>query len=649
MGHDRHEEQTPLGGAWHLMETILLAMSVTGLWYYVYYLLAPWIWSQNIPFKPEDITPWILDWTSEHDGVEIYALYILVFVNSASACVISGFVGKLGVSGMKRAMLLCAVGTLVYCATIGFTPPMTTLPDIPLSDAISQSLVIMLVMFPLIALLSYLQRHHSRLALTGAALALLPACFLAAANFGWNDYTYIFAPAQRLLDGAAPSQIYFQYDLLPSLLAAAWMKLGLDLNYFRTLGQAAYFLTILGIFIFSGKLFLKKELAVFLLAALILGRMYASPLDTTLSFQVTPLRLDLWLPLMLVIYRWGPYHWLAGLACGLLLLLLKNFGIIYSAAYIQLLLTLWAIDHFGGETRAPFVSSLAAHGKRCAVPVVIIAVGAFASYFLFKNDEYGNYASYYQKIGIGFLQIAQDSFYWYVPALFSIAAILLLRLRTRVSPTYLTTGFLLIYCAIGNSIYFFGRSHEHNILNIAIVLLFLFFFVLDLIAHVLAGAENRPSPPSFLQKHAVAGIAVALIIMLIVSYSENITHKGYIQFLNVKNAKITYDSALILPESFPRYMAKIREVTGNSSKVFFVDKEDFVFYHYGGYAPVGYCNPLKTWIFTKDLTRYMQKLLDNGYYLVCSPDLTWLLNGLTYNSRTVVGETVVVAKLVPRL
>ena len=91
-------------------------------------------------------------------------------------------------------------------------------------------------------------------------------------------------------------------------------------------------------------------------------------------------------------------------------------------------------------------------------------------------------------------------------------------------------------------------------------------------------------------------------------------------------------------------MAKIREITGNSRKVFFVDKDDFAFYYYGGYAPVGYCNPFMTWIFTKDLTRYMQKLLDNGYYLVCSPDLKYLLTNLGYEFKTIVGETVVVAK-----
>src|SRR6185369_9447731 len=196
------------------------------------------------------------------------------------------------------------------------------------------------------------------------------------------------------------------------------------------------------------------------------------------------------------------------LVCGLLLFLLKNFGIIYSAAYIQLLLTICAIDYVDGEKRAPLLSILATYGKRSAMPVLIIAVAAIASHFLFRNTEYGNYAGYYQKIGIGFMQIARDSIYWYVPALFSMAAILLFRLRKSVSSTYLNTGFLLVYCAIGNSIYFFGRSHDHNILNLAIVLLFLFFFLLDLITRSLDECAESRTVSSFLQQYGAAGVAV---------------------------------------------------------------------------------------------------------------------------------------------
>jgi len=644
----RIEEISPSGIA-GIVETLLLTLSVTSLWYYCYYLLAPWIWSQNIPFRPEDITPWILGATNEHDGVEIYAMYILMFLNMASALSLSGIIGHLAGRGSRRILsaffaLLC----VLYCAKIGFNPPMNSLSDISFSMIVWESLLIMVVVFSLTAFLNYLYLRSSRWGLTIAALLLVPVCFLATSEVSWRDYSYIFAPALRLLRGAAVSDIYFQYDLLPSLLAAAWMKLDLDLNNFRVMGDAAYYLAILGVFILSGKLFHKKTLAVFLFTALILGRMYASPYDATIAFQVTPLRLDLWLPLMLIIYYCGPYHWSMGLACGLLIILLKNFGIIYSAAYVQLLLTLWGIGYWDGENRGSLLHSLKDHGKRCAMPVAIIICCAIASHFLLWNAEFGNYAAYYQKIGIGFIQIARNSFYWYVPAIFSMVVILLLRMRKIVPSNYLNTGFFLVFCAIGNSIYFFGRSHEHNILNIAIVLLFLFFLLLDLISRSLDMADGSHSLPLFVRRYGVDCVAVALIAVIIVSYSENIFfRKSLEQISNARNVKFNYPPMLPenVPEDFQGFINKIRTVTGNSKKVYFIEDVDFFFYYYGGYSPVGYCNPFHTWIFTKDLTRFLQGLLDNGYYLVCSTKLESVLGPLKCNKIATAYDAVIVAKL----
>jgi hypothetical protein len=659
MRQDAQMEERDSGGFARIVETLLLTLSVTGLWYYCYYLLAPWIWRQNMPFRPEDIAPWILSATNEHDGIEIYALYIMIFLNIVSALSLSGLIGCLAGRQSRRIILaLSALFSIAYCAKVGFIPPMNSQSDYPLSTTVWESLLIMIVTFLLTGLLYYLYRRSSRWGLAMASLLLAPVCFIATSEISWADYSYIFAPALRLLNGAAISDIYFQYDLLPSLLAAAWMKLGLDLNDFRILGQAGYYFAILGVFILSGKLFQKKSLCVLLLTALVLGRIYASPYDATIVLQVTPLRLDLWLPLLLVVYRWGPYHWSAGLVCGLLIILLKNFGIIYSAAYIQLLLTLWGVGYWDEKNRGSLLRSLVEHGKRCAVPAVILACCSITSYFLFRNAEFGNYAGYYQKIGIGFIQIARNSFYWYVPAIFSTVLILLLRLRAMVSSTYLNTGLLLTFCAIGNSIYFFGRSHEHNILNIAIVLLFLFFFMLDLVSRSMDVANGSDTPPSLVKKFGANCVAVAVIAVIIVSYSENILfRKGLEQLINARKGKLNYPTQYSeevkndIPENLQDYINKLRTATGNSPKVYFIKDADFIFYYYGGYAPVGYCNPFHTWIFNKDLKRFLQGLLDNGYYLVCSPKLKYVLANLQYNSDTVVDDTVVVSKsirLVPK-
>jgi hypothetical protein len=645
MTSERCTGETTDNRAGLLLQNSLIAVAVAGLCFYGYFLLAPWIWRQNIPFQPADITPWILECTSEHDGVEIYALYILMFVNIAAGAVTAGVMERIAGARLYRCVIfLCVVCSAGYLYRVGFVPPMNSLQGGLTPGAVVRAVPLALAVFLWVALLWFIRRRAFPWVTTAvAAIALAPVCFIATSPISWDDYTYTFAPALRLITGASLRDIYFQYDLLPSLLAAVWMKLGLDLNSFQLMGRAAYYTAILGVFLLSERLFRCRELPLFLVTALILGRIYASPWDAAAIFQVTPWRLDLWLPLLLLVYRFGPCHWSVGLACGLLILLLKNFGIIYSLAYLQLLITLFIFGPDAGEREMAFGQRLVAHARRCRLPVMLIIAGAIANYALFHNEAFGNYAGYYQKIGIGFIQIATDSFYWYLPPVLGVTFMLLYRLRRELSPSCLATGIFLLYCAIGNSIYFFGRSHEHNLLNISIVLLFLFFFMLDLAARFLDGAETRVAPPPKLGRRIALTGAVAVTAMLAVWYSGAITGKLGTQIANARQGQAIYPRNMDR-QALQGYLNAIRYVTNNSRKVYFVSRFDFDCYFYGGYTPVGYCNPFKTWIFTNDLKRFLQGLLDSGYYLVCAPEMMHLLNDLKYDYTTQLAGSVVVAE-----
>jgi hypothetical protein len=630
-----------------LTETFLLSLSATGLCYYFYYLLSPWIWSQNFHFNPEDITP-LMQISVAQEGVEVYALYILLFVDIAITFVVTEIFRQIAGKHQRQLIIvLCAVGAIIYSATIGFIPPMNSFNNTPISLVITQSLLIISVCFSLIAFLFYLHRYSNKLGLVLTAILLAPVCFIATSSNSLLDYYFIIAPASRLLNGSAISDIYFRYDLLLSLLAAAWMKLDFDMYTFQVLGQASYYLAIMVLYIFSGRLFQKKELSIFLLIALVLGRLYTSPWDNCLCFQVTPLRLDLWLPLLLIVYRWGPYHWSAGLYCGLLALFHKNFGTIYSIAYIQLLVTMCFFSYIDGDRKSSVRLFLKEYGKRCSIPVVIIMLFNITSYFLFQNKEYGNYNSYFLKLGIDFIKIARDSFYWYVPSLLSMVAILLIKLRKNVTVPYLTTGVLLTYCAIGNSIYFFGRSHEHNIINMSIILLFLFFFLLDLITRYLKENTLASAPfITFVSRYFVTSLASLFIVAIIISYSGNIMSKTATQITNISEGKLIYPFNYVRDPKFDIYMNQIRALTDYSPKVYFIDNLDFFYYYYGGYDPVGFCSPFISWIFKKDQNRFLQGLIDKGYYLIATKNLNYVLDDLHYGNHVDIGTHVIVSKLI---
>ena len=596
-----------------------------------------------MPVLPAELTPWILPWIDQPDGVEIYALYGLVFVTITAAIRAAAFMEALS-PGVQR-VIPAAAAILAggyFISRISFTPPMSSLTETPAAAVMLQTIVLLASLTVIIALLHRLDRFSPSCATGALALLLFPACFIATGPISPIDSSYIFAPALRLLGSAPLSDIYFQYDLFPSLLAYLWLKAGFDPYAFQRVGQAGFYLGIICCYLLATRLFQQRLLSLLLAAALVLVRLYATPFDTSACFQVTPFRLDLWLPLAVLTATYGVRHWSTPLLCAFLLLLHRNFGIIYSIAWLQLRAMLFLIEWRDSSGSKPLPERLISFGKELVFPCTLMFTALTAGHLFFYNKHFGDYAGYYRKIGIGFLRISSESFYWYIPPLFCVTTILLIRLRHRLPPNNLATGFMLIFCAIGNSIYFFGRSHENNILNIAVVLLFLLFFMLDLAGRSFREQSDRTGIVPFLSRHGTATTAALILLTVIVSYSGTISAKLRTQTDNAAQGRFLYPSGLDLNRLHER-LAAVRTITGNSSRVFFADLADFPSYYFGGYAPVGYCNPFQSWLFIRDLTGFLQGLLDDGYYVVCSRDMIFLPANLRYRYRTDLDDAIIVS------
>lgn len=603
-----------------LLGMAVLATAVAGLLYFGYFQLAPWIWSQNLPFRPEDIAVWQLLWLEDRDGIELYALYVLMFLDLLLVYVLNYVWHRLAGKPARYFLVLPAVVACAFFFLIGFHPPMNTLADHTVSEIFVWWMTVMIVTLPIIATLYYLQQRSTYGVLAIAALLLIPVCFISTAPIEWYDYSFMLAPALRLLHGAGISEIYLPYDLLLSLIGWVWMKLRLDLNSFQVLAQCAYYLLLLGVFAFSRRWFLDKRLSVFLLVALVLVRIYAGPGDAVHSFQLTPLRLDLGLILLMLVYFKGPYHWSGGLFCGLLVIFHHNFGIIYSAAYIQLLLTLCALDTvmLPGRTIKSVSTALGTFFKRNRYNLAQILLGALAYQLLFRNAYVSGDLSF-EKLGISFTKIAANSFYWYVVIVSGLSFTLLLRLRTLVSSNYLAAGFCLIYLAIGNSLYFFGHSHENAIIVLSPVLLLLFFLLLDITGHALIHGSDKQTSP-FMHRNLAIIVSVVFIALVPIWYGDNITHKVATQLSIAARGQFIYPSQ-VPEQDLLKMIAEVKSVTGDNPKVYFVGDNDFLLDYYGGYAPVGYYNPVYGWISKPEFNKFLQGLVDQGYYLVVDNSL----------------------------
>jgi len=634
---------------------ILVTAAVSCFLYITFFALSKWIWSLNPPVAPSALTPFIRVFISEHDGVESFFLYVTMFIDILVSFLITIWLIKLQPD--KLGFLLISIILIIisgyYFLKIGFSPP---LPDIHAINE-TQFPVVVIVIGLLSILLFYLYKK-SRLVVSIIILLLIAfVSLISAYPTSKVDLMYVLAPALRLADGFKVSEIYFQYDLLLSFLGSCWIKFLLPLDWFSYLGQVSYFLFFTGAFIFAQRFFNNKALSVFFILALLIVRYYSVWEAGVSIIQSTPLRLDLWLILLWLVYLKGAYHWLTGLSLAFLLIFHRNLGLLYTASYFVLIALLFAIDVLSlpKEKRkniSTFIAVFQKHFRLNRLNLLLIGISVITCFLLF-GDFFSRSGVEYRKYGIGMLPIERNSFYWYIPVLLSSASILLYSYRNKLTIKYFTSGIFIILLAIANSMYFFGRSHENNILNISGILVLALFVCFDLIIFSVSQETVKnpqvKSKKTFLKKSNPGKTKVALLLpflfILLCSYyyANRITEKISNQVDNLSKFQFVY------PLDASIDTGAVKEITHHSSKVYFLDfHADFYFYYYGKYTPQGYYNPSATWIFKKDFINFLQTLLNDHYYIVMLArkfdSFSEFLSYLDYNSSIEKNNLITISK-----
>jgi hypothetical protein len=186
-------------------------------------------------------------------------------------------------------------------------------------------------------------------------------------------------------------------------------------------------------------------------------------------------------------------------------------------------------------------------------------------------------------------------------------------MRKKISEKYLVAGVFLVFLAVGNSLYFFGRSHEHNIVNLSAIFIMCIFMLVDLIwLKIDAGRVNEQGKRVAVINAAKLALPLIIIAVLTVSYSGRILSKVDTQVNNMTHNVRISGHGMSADD-----LKLIKELTNNSDKVYFCSvMRSFLWYYYGKYKMTGYYNPFSSWVFRDDLVKFLQKLLGEGYYLI---------------------------------
>ena len=642
-------------------EVLLISASVSSLLYSVFYKCSHWIWAQNQHIPLPDFAVLVRMASFEHDGIESTVLFLMF-----TAHVIITLIATAGILKLRKNKNLylpvCIVLVLLsgyYFFRTGFYPPEPSIDN--------QYLFVPIILSALSIGLFILYKYNSLLPkLVVLALAAFSG-LITLAPPSVLDFNFILSPSLRLYHGFKFSEIYFQYDYFLSLLGYAWMKLNLSLDSFPYLFTLSFFLFFIASFLFTDRFFKTKGLSVIFIIALIVARFYLISHNSRVIPQVTPLRLDLWIILLLVANIKSVHHWLLGISIGLLVLFHRNLGLLYLGAYLELIFVLFIIEVVNliqaKNISAKAFSDLVVQHLKLNAKNMAIIISSIALCFILFKEMFSASAVAYRKLGINFLPISKHSFYWYFPVILGSILVFLLYSRKKLGERYTSTALFILLLAIANSMYFYGRSHENNILNLTGILVLTLFTLFDLlifqapeevvlspIATPNKTAQNTQNKNaanknivkkievkrSFLTvRTAYLFLPVLFLFLMSYYYSERIYHKAEAQYNNLLESTYVYP---FMAQLQIMDTAAVRQVTQSSQKVYFLDQQnDLYYYYYGQYTPQGYYSPFCAFVYKKDITTFLQSLLDKDYYIIFNnkelSSYTEYLPALNYNQQ----------------
>jgi hypothetical protein len=155
-----------------------------------------------------------------------------------------------------------------------------------------------------------------------------------------------------------------------------------------------------------------------------------------------------------------------------------------------------------------------------------------------------------------------------------------------------------------NSVYFFGRSHEHNLVNLGTSFLFIFFLGVDM---------AWPSKGGLL-RWICRVLPWAVVAICAFAYSGRIVTKVELQ----KEAVVVRGP--LPPMDVNREPVidcdEVARAVGNDRRVYFFSKHDYWYYQRCRYVPSGYTQPMLLNVLTAPLAAELNQLLGMGYRIV---------------------------------
>ncbi len=533
----------------------------------------------------KNLTPWICNSLGENDGIELYVMMLAMPLYLFLGYIISKK------TTIKLAFLSTKWTPLLYIFFIGiiftFHFFITEKPHV-------KEIIVFIFVSIILSSCAIKLAQQTFTKWTKIVLVIISFFSLSIIGLFINtppsifDYGYYIGPASKILAGEKFGSFYMQYNIFGTSLFVLMQKLNLQLHQ----------IFIVFIFIFSFWMFLYSRAATILfqnksyvylfLVTLFIVRCLTISVGPVSIPQVSPIRMDLWVPLIIILSRFGFTSTITASAFSICYLGDDVFGFMYLTLYTLTIIIIFLSKYFKQHNGFSF---------KIILPLLPIILALVIHIIIFKTLTSPS-GKIYSDFHIGFLPILKNSSFWFIAWLLPICLYIL-----TINKKNQLLHLFIFGIACVQLTYFFGRSHDHNLLNISGIFVFILFLTLDsLYTH---SSKNK----------YLLYVTILLIAAVNVNYYSPIKDKWAIAIQKIKTHSI------LEPNPIEKQLA----IQGNYLTSFGTDKilivsdiDSYVNYRLG-YRQVGYFSPFCANIFIDQTTTFLTNQLNNGYRLIIYP------------------------------
>lgn len=438
--------------------------------------------------------------------------------------------------------------------------------------------------------------------------AIIFVCALIPSQFPQQyDFEFVAYPTLGLIWNDPINHIYFQYDLLISFLLYLWVVIGFGVHDFYLAIHFVILLYLLGLYSLSKKLIEKTRIFYFFFFIAIFFRFYYLDMKFgSIYVQNSPIRLDLWLPMLILALNFGIRSIWLKLFLLLLIPLSFSVGIFLLLIYLITLFALRMVEHDGSLLKCLFGEL---YNNKLFL-VISISTVIFCYTHMFNLGQTLSSIKF-SSMSIFGEHIQKFSLIWLILPMIGFTSLRLLSYRDKISEKKFASILFLSFISVGSLFYYFWKGTILSLINVLTPTILLIFVIIDLIMKY----DSKPIFSGKIIRYSKHGLFLSFILILVFFSSSSHGPGSIIKFQSnfIKNNYV-----------FKSEKINLDYKTTNDIKLFIGEKEKIIFfgpgiykYHYAlNIKPDNYFMFSSNIYDEKNYATYLKTKLEEGYLII---------------------------------